>query len=113
MQFLNLSKDLEAAIKRNYDLNLSTFAGLPATMALSGTSFTTTDPAPITTLFPIVICPIITTLGPIFTLSPIVGRKSILPSSLVPMVVLFLNVRFLPIDIAPITVANEPTKQQT
>lgn len=48
-------------------------AGLPAATQLSGMSLTTTDPAPIVTLLPIEIPPIIVTLAPSETLLPIVG----------------------------------------
>lgn len=50
-----------------------TCAGLPTTTELSGMDFTTTEPAPIMQLSPIVIPPIITTLAPHKTLSPIIG----------------------------------------
>lgn len=49
-------------------------AGFPTTTQLSGISLTTTHPAPIVILFPIVILPIIMQLAPHVTLSPIVGR---------------------------------------
>ena len=48
-------------------------AGLPATTQLSGTSLTTTEPAPTVTLLPIVIPPIIVTEAPNLTLFPMVG----------------------------------------
>lgn len=59
------------------------FAGTPATVQLSGTSFTTTAPAATVTLFPICTGPIIVTLAPSDTLLPIVG----LPLSVFPSVV--------------------------
>lgn len=62
-------------------------AGFPATAQLSGTSLITTLPAPIITLFPIVISPIIVALAPIETLSPIVGTRLLFPCTLFPIVV--------------------------
>lgn len=47
--------------------------GIPTTTALSGISFVTTQFAPIDTLFPINILPIILAPGPIYTSFPIVG----------------------------------------
>ena len=47
-----------------------TLHGLPTATELSGISFTTILPAPITTLLPIVTLGITCTLGPIQTLSP-------------------------------------------
>lgn len=52
------------------------FAGLPATIQLEGTSPITTEPAPIITLEPMVMLPIIQTLAPIWTLFPMVGAFS-------------------------------------
>ena len=46
------------------------FEGLPATVTPSGTSLTTTVPAPIVTPLPIVTFSTIQTFGPIYTLSP-------------------------------------------
>lgn len=53
---------------------LTTLAGLPTATELSGISFTTTEPAPMVTLFPIFTLPIITTFAPSDTLFPITGR---------------------------------------
>ena len=52
-----------------FSINL---AGFPPTTVLSGTSFTTTAPAAITALLPIVTPGAITALPPIHTLSPMV-----------------------------------------
>ena len=52
------------------------FAGLPATIQLEGTSPITTEPAPIITLEPMVMSPIIQTLAPIWTLFPMQGAFS-------------------------------------
>lgn len=60
-----------------------TFAGFPAAIALSGILFTTTEPAPIVTLLPILTFPIIVTFAPKETLLPIVG----LPFEVAPIVV--------------------------
>lgn len=49
-------------------------AGLPTTTQLSGISLTITLPAPIVTLLPTRTGPIIVTLAPNVTLSPIIGR---------------------------------------
>ena len=81
-----------------YQFFLITCAGLPAQTQLSGTLFITTLPAPIVTLFPIVILPIIVTLAPRVTLSPIIGLLSFVP--LFPSVVKCRNEKFLPIDSA-------------
>ena len=70
------------------------------TMTLGGTSFVTTQPAPIITLSPIFISPIIHTFAPTTTLSPIVGIRSFLPSFLLPIVVFCLKEKFSPIDFA-------------
>lgn len=75
-------------------------AGLPATTVLSGTSLTTTLPAPITTLFPILIFPITSALAPMVTLFPIVGKSLGYSSDLLPMVVHCLHVKSEPIDLA-------------
>ena len=75
-------------------------AGLPATTQLSGTSFITTLPAPISTLLPMVILPMILTFAPMLTLSPKMG-KSLLPMPLLPIVVSWQTVKFLPILFAP------------
>lgn len=56
--------------------------------------FTTTLPAPIVTLLPIVISPIIETFAPHVTLSPIMG---LLPLAL-PIVVRWIQLKFLPIE---------------
>ena len=71
-------------------------AGFPATTQLSGTSFTTTLPAPTTTLFPIRTFPIIVTLAPSHTLSPITGR----PFFPAPKVVQCRQEKFRPISSA-------------
>lgn len=42
-------------------------------MQLSGIDLVTTDPAPTITLLPMVMSPMITTLAPMVTLSPIIG----------------------------------------
>ena len=73
--------------------------GLPTATQLFGISFTTTLPAPITTLFPIFTLPIIVTFTPRVTLSPITGRFSLSPSCLLPIVVKCLQEKFLPIDL--------------
>lgn len=52
------------------------YAGTPTTVQLSGTSFTTTAFAPITTLFPILTFPIIFAPDETVTLLPIVGASS-------------------------------------
>lgn len=52
-------------LKSEWSLYEIIFAGLPATVAFSGISFTTMAPAPIVTLFPIRTFSIIQTLGPI------------------------------------------------
>lgn len=49
------------------------FAGFPATTQLSGTSFTTTLPAPTTTLLPTCTFPMMVTFTPKVTLSPMIG----------------------------------------
>lgn len=59
---------------------------MPPTTALSGISLVTTAPAPIVTLSPMVIFPIIMTPAPKVTLFPITGVKSFLPSHLLPIV---------------------------
>lgn len=69
-----------------------TLAGLPTTTELSGISFTTTEPAPIVTLLPIFTPPIITTLAPSETLSPIVG----IPFLPEPNVVQCIHLKFFP-----------------
>jgi hypothetical protein len=56
---------------------LITFAGFPTAKELSGISFVTTDPAPITHPFPIVIPGQITELPPIQQSSPIVMGKAL------------------------------------
>nr|WP_304622122.1 hypothetical protein [Parabacteroides sp. ZJ-118] len=73
-----------------------TLAGLPTAMELDGMSFTTTDPAPIVTLFPIVIFPITLHPTPRDTLLPITGR----PFPLVPIVVHCPQEKLSPIDSA-------------
>ena len=57
----------------SFEFKANIFAGLTPTTTLSGISFTTTDPAPITTLFPIETGPTITEFANIVTLSPILG----------------------------------------
>ena len=59
--------------KRPGSLYEITFAGTPATVEFSGTSFTATDPALIEELFPIFTFSTIHTLGPMYTLSPIIA----------------------------------------
>lgn len=75
-------------------------AGFPATTQLSGTSLTTTLPAPIITLLPIVIPPIIVTEAPQETLLPIIGR----PVPFAPIVEHCKQQKLSPIDSALITV---------
>lgn len=74
------------------------FAGLPATIQLEGTSPITTEPAPIITLEPMVMLPIIQTLAPIWTLFPMQGAFSpfIHPIFLEPMVVFCLILTLFP-----------------
>lgn len=67
----------------NYYKNFMGLHGFPTAMQLSRISFTTTEPAPIITLFPTCTGPIIVTLAPSATLLPIVG----LPFSVFPSVV--------------------------
>ena len=55
-----------------------TLHGFPAAITLSGISFVTTDPEPMTTFEPMVTPGLMTVLPPIHTLSPIVTG---LPSS--------------------------------
>ena len=57
----------------NLSSNDITFPGIPTTSALSGMSVVTTVPAPIITLFPILIYPITVTLLYNTTLFPIIG----------------------------------------
>lgn len=57
----------------NYSNVLMTLQGFPIATLLSGISFTTTEPAPIVTLFPTCTGPMIVTLAPNDTLSPITG----------------------------------------
>lgn len=52
---------------------LTTLPGTPTTVQLSGTSLSTTDPAPILTLFPTVMFPSTEALAPMTTWSPMVG----------------------------------------
>ena len=75
-----------------------TFAGLPQAMAFSGTSLTTTEPAPIIALSPILISPIMTEFAPMFTLLPITGHLP--PNFEFPMVVQCLIIRFLPMIVS-------------
>ena len=70
-------------------------AGLPTTVQLDGISLTTTDPAPIFTLSPIIMSPIIQTFEPIFILLPKVGDLP--PCPLLPIVVDCRKIRFSPI----------------
>lgn len=63
-----------------------TLAGTPTAIALSGISQTTTAPAPIMTLFPMVTFPIIIAPGLITTLLPIVGNPSLGPFTTIPIV---------------------------
>lgn len=81
-----------------------TFAGFPATIQLDGISLVTTEPAPMITLSPIEISPMIITFAPKFTLSPMVGIKSFLPSILLPIVVKCLKTKLFPILLALIMV---------
>src|SRR3569833_4749620 len=76
----------------------STLAGFPTNTQSDGTSFTTTDPAPIITFSPIVISPIMQTLAPMSTLLPILGHLVNVPSAsfLWQKVVLFRNTQFSP-----------------
>ena len=83
---------------------LITLAGLPAMTQLSGTSLTTTLPAPIVTLLPILIFLIIVTEAPQETLLPIIGRPPLLHS----IVVQCKHRKLSPIDSALITVALDP-----
>lgn len=66
------------------------YAGHPTTTQLSGTSFVTTQFAPIITLFPTLIFPRMHAPHPNSTLSPIIGR----PPRLHPKVALCLQVKF-------------------
>ena len=78
---------------------LITFAGLPATIVFASTFFTTTDPAPIIELSPIIIGPNMIQCGAIITLFPMMGDPRSSPDkfSLFPIVVLCLIVTLFPI----------------
>ena len=82
----------------------SILAGLPTTIELSGTSLITTEPAPIVTFDPIFIPPIIDTLQPIVTLSPIVGTSLLSPFLLFPITVNGRMLQFFPIFTLPLTI---------
>lgn len=73
------------------------FAGFPTTTESGGTTFTTTAPAPIIAPFPIVISPIIHTLGPIVTLSSIIGESFAPLNPFAPIVVFCLGETLFPI----------------
>lgn len=61
-RYYHLSSWHDNAFISNYTfLYLITLAGLPTTTALSGTSLTTTAPAPIVTLLPIDMSPMMAT----------------------------------------------------
>ena len=62
------------SLQRSFDF-LIILAGFPTTVQLSGIDLLTIHPAPIVTLFPILIPPNITALGHIHTLFPIIGES--------------------------------------
>lgn len=80
------------------------FAGFPAMMQLFGISLTTTLPAPIVTLSPILMAPIIVTEAPRWTLFPITGRSSF--DIFDPIIEQALIWKFSPIKSALIIVEN-------
>ena len=82
----------------------TTLAGTPATVAFSGTSFTTTAPAAIVALFPICTSSTIETCGPMYTLSPIVAGVRLL----VPIDKNWLIFTLLPIFVPPFIITPTP-----
>ena len=80
-------------------------AGLPAIKQFDGKSFVTTAPAPMITLSPIVILPIIQACAPIFTLLPIIGQSLSL-GYLLPIVVQCLKTQLSPI-ITPLLIISD------
>ena len=80
-----------------------TLAGFPTTIVWAGTSFTTTAPAPIIVPSPMVISPIIHTLGPIVTLSSMIGDFSAPSNPLAPIVVFWRKLTLLPMIVPGLT----------
>ena len=74
---LTMERDAKISGVENYSKNLIGLHGLPTATQLSGIFLTTTLPAPIVTLLPIVIPGRIVTLPPIHTLLPIVTGKAV------------------------------------
>lgn len=87
-----------------------TFAGFPATIAFAGTSLTTTLPAAIMALSPIVMFPMQVTFTPKSTLLPMVGFSLCLSLLLTPNVVRCLIMHPFPMLLAAICDAHACSK---